>query len=274
MLNRHSTSFRYALLGAAWLASSGTQAITVDGNLADWGLSFAGAASDWTSSRSDVLSVVDDQRGGAGAFLSPGWGGQAYDAEALYMTWNSTHLYAALVTGHDPNTVHNPDGNSYGRGDFAFDFNLDGSWDFGFATADRSSGIVQGSVYQTTDANWAYGLWSAPGVQGPSTDATALTGGALLGAGTLAISGLQTGMGALGGQHWVYELAIPVSFFGDRWGAKGPAQAFDLTWTMLCANDILRLDPPVSSVPVPGSAGLALAGLVGLCALRRRSAAA
>ena len=43
---------------------------------------------------------------------------------------------------------------------------------------------------------------------------------------------------------------------------------------MLCANDILRLDPPVSSVPVPGTAGLALAGLVGLCALRRRPAAA
>ena len=145
MLNRHSTSFRYALLGAAWLASSGTQAITVDGNLTDWGLTFAGAASDWTQLQ--VGRAVGRRRpDGGGAFLSPGWGGQAYDAEALYMTWNSTHLYVAMVTGHNPNTAHNPAGNSYGRGDFAFDFNLDGTWDFGFATANRSGGIVQGSL--------------------------------------------------------------------------------------------------------------------------------
>lgn len=274
MLNRNSTSLRHTLLAAIWLAASGAHAITVDGDLADWGLSFAGAASDWTTSKAGVLSVVNDQSGGAGAFLSPGWGGQAYDVEALYMTWNSTHLYGALVTGHNPNTLQNPAGNSYGRGDFAFDFNLDGSWDFGFATANRGGGIVQGGVYQTTDADWSYGLWSAPGVQGASSDATALTGGALLGAGTLAISAQRTGMGALGGKHWVYELAIPVSFFGDRWGAQGPAQAFDLTWTMLCANDILRLDPPLSSVPVPGSAGLALAGVIGIGMLRRRPVAA
>ena len=37
--------------------------------------------------------------------MSPGWGGQAYDAEALYLTWNKkadgkTYLYLGLVTGH------------------------------------------------------------------------------------------------------------------------------------------------------------------------------
>ena len=259
-----------ALFGAALLGACATsQAITVDGNLADWGLSFSGSASDWFTTKPGVLSVVEDQSGGRGAFLNPGWGGQAYDAEAMYMTWNTSHLYVAMVTGHNPATINNPAGNSYGRGDFAFDFNLDGSWDFGFATANRTGGIAQGSLYQTTNANWAYGLWSGPGVQGPSTDAVALTGGTLAATGSLVISGLQTNMGALGGNHWIYELAIPVSAFGVLWDAQGPNKAFDLTWTMLCANDILRLDPPVSNVPVPGAAGLTLAGLVGLV-LRRR----
>lgn len=274
MSNGKLTLVHCALVGVALLAASAaSKAITVDGNLADWGLTFSGAASDWTTTQPGVLSVVDDQSGGGGVFLGPGWGGQAYDVEAMYMTWDSTHLYAALVTGHNPNTPHNPAGNSYGRGDFAFDFNLDGSWDFGFATANRDGGVTQGSVYRTTNADWNYGLWSAPGVLGTSTDATALKGGTLAGAGTLVISGPQTGMGALGGNHWVYELAIPVSFFDGLWGAQGPTQAFDLTWTMLCANDILRLDPPVSSVPVPGTAGLALAGFAGLGLLRRRAAA-
>lgn len=260
-----------ALGGAVLLTvSAAGQAITVDGNLADWGLTFSGQSSDWTTTQAGVLSVVEDQNGGSGAFLSPGWGGQPYDAEAMYMKWNSSHLYVAMVTGHNPATVNNPAGNTYGRGDFAFDFNLDGTWDFGFATANRAGGIVQGSLYSTTNANWAYGLWSSSGVQGPSTDATALTGGTLASLGSLVISGVQANMGALGGNHWIYELAIPVSAFGSLWGALGPKEAFDVTWTELCANDVIRLDPPVSSVPVPGTAGLALVGMLGL-GLRRRS---
>lgn len=249
------TKAQLALGGAVLLTvSTAGQAITVDGNLADWGLTFNGLASDWTTTQAGVLSVVEDQNGGSGAFLSPGWGGQAYDAEAMYMTWDATNLYVAMVTGHDPNTLHKPSANSYGRGDFAFDFNLDGSWDFGFATANRPGGITQGSLYSTTNANWAYGLWSSPGILGLSTDAVALTGGTLAGVGSIFISSVaQTNMGALGGNHWIYELAIPVSAFGSLWAGQGPAKAFDLTWTMLCGNDILRLDPPVRSVPVPGT---------------------
>ncbi|MGE0810931.1 MAG: hypothetical protein AB7N69_10030 [Immundisolibacter sp.] len=259
-----------ALGGAVLLTvSAAGQAITVDGNLSDWGLTFSGQSSDWTTTQSGVLSVVEDQSGDSGAFLSPGWGGQAYDAEAMYMTWNASHLYVAMVTGHNPST--STGGGSYGRGDFAFDFNLDGTWDFGFATKNRAGGaIAKGSLYSTTNANWAYGLWSSPSVLGPSTDAVALTGGTLAGVGSLFISDVQTNMGALGGNHWIYELAIPVSAFAALWDAQGPNQAFDLTWTMLCGNDILRLDPPVSSVPVPGTAGLALVGMLGL-GLRRRS---
>lgn len=246
--------------------------MTIDGNFADWGIKNNGTVAGWTPS-SGITFVVEDQNNSNGGYLSPGWGGQSYDAEAMYLTTytranGQTYLAIGMITGHDPNTPTG--GNSYGRGDFAIDFGRNGTWDFGILTADRSASLHQGDVVSTSNANWATGLWSAPGVYDPANSkyVTAVTGGTDVGDANLVISSAFGNMGNLGGNHWFYELEIPVSVFGQYWGANGPTESFDLQWTMLCANDLITLDP-VAYVSEPGSLALVL-GALGLGGLVRR----
>lgn len=247
--------------------------ITIDGSFKDWGITTTGSAADWQP-KGHVMYTVEDQSDANGGYLNPGWGGQAYDAEALYVSWQTkangqTYLDIALITGHDPST---PTGNgSYGRGDFAIDFGRNGSWDFGIATAARSSTIKQGDVIATTNANWSTGLWSGPGDYDPahSNYVTKLNGGSDVGDATLAISSAFTNMGTLGGNHWFYELEVPVSVFGSHWVGNNPSEAFNVQWTMLCANDLISVGVNATQVPEPATLALTLGGLT-LAGLRRR----
>ena len=64
-----------------------------------------------------------------------------------------------------------------------------------------------------------------------------------------------------------------VSTFGSYWLGDSPSKAFDMQWTMDCANDIITLDPP-GLVPEPASAALVLPGAGLMAGLRRSGAAA
>lgn len=246
-------------------------AITADGDFADWGIKADGTAAGWTPT-AGIRHVVEDQSGGAGAYLSPGYGGQAYDAEALYLTWNkkpdgNTSLYLGLVTGHDPAN------GSYGLGDFAIDFGSDGSWDFGVLTKNRPP-LNQGDVVSMTHADWAKGLWSSPGVLAnagnPSPYVTHVKSGTDAGNATVAWKQIVGAMGTLGGSHWFYEAEIPVRAFGKKWSGDTPAQSFAVQWTVDYANDIITLSQPLT-VPEPGSAALVLLGAGLMASLRRRT---
>ncbi len=266
--------------------------ITVDGNLADWGV----GPSSWTPA-AGIHYTVEDQTGGSGARLFPGYGGQAYDAEALYATISGGKLYIALATGHDPRTVNNPGANSFGAGDFAIDFGKNGSYEMGIniknaiaynsatktytyeSFGDQSGASTVGGVFSALtgvykNPTWNYGLWNAAGNYDPShpdpAHPTSLKSGTKVGMANLA----YTTVGASGfgvhknDLHYFYELSLDVSLLTDS-GWDGQS-AFNIHWTELCANDSIIADPPPGSVPEPGSMALLGLGFAGLLGVRRR----
>ncbi len=260
----------HTVLVAGAMISANAQAITIDGNLADGGLHRTGQASDWTPDSVLVPNAnqyaVEDQTGGAGVRLFPGWGGQNYDAEALYVHLTSSHLYVALVTGLSPNTPNNPAANSYGPGDFAIDFGQNGSYEFGVET----TGANAGKVYQVSA--WNFGLWDVAGNYNPSipdlAHPTSIKTGSETGVGNLVYTSVPfSNMGVYtADSHYVIEAAIPLSSFA------GYSGKFDVHWTMNCANDWIMADPDLT-IPEPGTLALLPLGLFGLIAMRRRKQA-
>lgn len=247
-----------------------SHAYVVDGSVTDWGLQRTGNVSDWTPLPGVKAWTVEDQTGSPSVFLNPGYGGQRYDAEALYLDWDATYLYILVVTGLPSNNLHNPAANSYGAGDILIDFGRNGSFDYGLVVKDYA-GLTPGSVVRTSSLH--YGIWSAPGVPGtPSPYPVAVAGGTTVGTAQLAYS--STGINNLGQYgsdvHYAIEAAIPLTALGSDWGVNGPNKAFDVQWTMYCANDLIVVDPAPARVPEPDTlALLALAGLSVLVPLRR-----
>ncbi len=244
-------------------------AYTIDGNLADWGVSHNGNAGDWTPN-SGIHFTVEDQKD---SFLLPGWGGQAYDAEAMYVTWDASNLYIAIATGHNPATPNNPTHNSFGAGDIAIDIGNNGSWDYGIDSTGNYG--AAGSLY--SNVSWGYGLWNAANAYDPAhpdpAHPTSIQSGTLVGAGALVSSGPGTGYGEFSSshQHYFYEVAIPLSLFGGQWAGMD----FKVHWTQNCANDAISVvaqDFPQNNVPEPGTLALLPLGALALGLLRRRSA--
>lgn len=249
------------------LGANGAHAYVIDGNLADWGVKRTGHASDWTPNPVQAY-LVEDQTGGPNTYMNPGYGGQKYDAEAMYLDWDNQNLYIAIATGHSPLTPNT--GSQYAAGDIAIDFGKDGTWDYGIELL-GSAHTTAGHIY--SNVTWAYGLWSAPNVYNPShadrTLPTSILSGTDLGSlATIALTTVgQNNYGQWASDlHYFYELAIPLSVFAGHYG-----EYFDVQWTMNCANDAIRVDPPLTArVPEPGTLALLPLGVMGLMAMRRR----
>lgn len=233
-------------------------AYVIDGNLSDWGVHQNGTAADWTPNAQAKSWVAEDQTGGLSSRLTPGYGGQAYDVEAMYLDYDTQFLYLGMVTGHNPLTPNS--GGSYAPGDFAIDFGRNGSYEFGIET--RGNGNIQGGVYAVTQ--WGAGLWGAAN-EGP----TSILGGNFVGLADVVYT--TTGMTNMGtyasDTHYFYEARIPTVLFGPYWGND----AFAVHWTMNCANDSLQLNAlPASAVPEPGTLTLFPLGLICISWLYRR----
>ena len=121
---KNITKFTLALLGSA-LAGQASAGIVVDGNINEW----LSNTTTWATSNAGIHRTVEDQTGNNSVRLSPGYGGQAYDAEAIFATIEGSKLFIALATGHNPLTKTS--GGNYGAGDFAIDFGKNGSYEVG-----------------------------------------------------------------------------------------------------------------------------------------------
>jgi len=267
---KYSKVLIVTVLSSSLYSSVQAASITVDGNLADWGLKRNGNVSDWIPNSALVPPTqytVEDQTGGLNTYLTPGYGGQAYDAEAMYTFTDNSNLYIALVTGLSPNTPTS--GNSYGPGDFAIDFGRDGSFEFGIQT----TGADKGKVYK--NVVWDLGLWDVNNQYinnshqpANALHPTSIRSGTYAGVGQL-IYDANLGFNNMGqyinDYHYVIEAAIPLAVFA------GFSGLFDIHWTMNCANDSISVDPELARVPEPATLALLMLGLTGMAFSKRRN---
>jgi len=237
-----------------------------------------GKTADWTA-KSGIQNMIEDNGHGPTGFVGPGWGGQEYDAEAIYINKTGTVLEIAVVTGMDPSTTH-----TYGPGDIAIDLDYQVNGPASFEIGIGTMGANAGQIFQIGIDGWEYGLWNQSGGHDPGNPDPAhptsmiISNNTLLGSANAFYYGdarynnsslSQLGQYA-GDNHYLIAVSIDLTRNDLGFLTDGIEQggAFLAHWTMDCANDSVEVDPP-SRVPEPASILLTLTGLLGLISFRR-----
>ena len=239
-----------ALLLVLSAGSIRADSITVDGSWSDWGIN--PSSGDWSASTGTRIFYENYTGTDGTAYLEPGWGGQFFDAEAIYATWSGNSLYFAIVTGFDPDGVK-WGSTLYTPGDIFV--NTGDGWKVGID-------LQTGNVY--TNATH-----STPGFasSGPFT----ITGGTLVGSTNLYVpfDGVITSYhsGDTTSKHYLFEGSLDLGLIG-----ASNADHAGIHWTMSCGNDVAEGSLPKPAVPEPATLGLlGLGGLVAAVARKKSS---
>jgi len=215
--------------GFIMMSANPAQAYVINGRLLDWGV--RPLMGDWTPNAGVWYSAEDYV--GPGGFVDPGYGGQQFDAEALYVDWDDTNLYLALVTGF-PNTGNGitVDKVDFSAGDIAIDFGIDGNYDYALELGNHADNYWGyegdfGGVYKVSE--WCDSFY-------PETSPLFMAGAPVKigNAGKLVYNDDY-----YGSDHWVVEARIRRSLFGADWNPL-----MSIHWTQSCGNDGIDVTTP------------------------------
>ena len=195
------------------------------------------------------------------------FGGQQFDAKAMFVRNDANNLYVAIVTGFNPAGVTDSDGVSYKLGDLAI------NPDHAHATSQFGVISLAGPAGSSgTTSLVAGGTWYVPNAAQGWDDVKT---NYLSGGNTLATDvhyaysdlGLSYRDDTTGKYVTTYllEYSIPLADLGASNG-----ESFTFSWGPSCSNDILTTTHTVTAVPEPASISV-LGGAAILLLSRRRA---